>query len=216
MNVKPFLSALALLSGLTCSAHADSRLVTDHHKIPSYFIGEWCGETYSRESDIYMWQLPSVTECIHTDIISVSDGSFYLNGVDYQVTWVNEIPEDCAPSGCMSQIHIATSQNRVFEMSRYKHNLYLKQISARPSPPPPPMASNRFPEAPACFAASDDGVVNVRETPNGVLIGPIPSGTPLTVLGTYPTNRQWSRIQTPWLARAGRVGVVATDLIQCN
>jgi hypothetical protein len=77
---------------------------------------------------------------------------------------------------------------------------------------PPPVAT----ESPACFASSDDGVVNVRETPNGVLIGPIPSGTPLTVLGTYPTNRQWSRIQTPWLARAGRVGVVATNLIQCN
>ena len=82
-----------------------------------------------------------------------------------------------------------------------------QQDDSRPSPPPPVATGG-----PACFASSDDGVVNVRETPNGVLIGPIPSGTPLTVLGTYPTNRQWSRVQTPWLARVGRVGADQTNI----
>jgi hypothetical protein len=215
--VATFLSALMIFAGLICSAHADdsSRLVIDHHNIPSYFIGEWCGGTYSQDSNTYSWELPSVTNCSDkAAIIGVEDDRFDLNGVDYRVTWVNDVPEECGHTGCSYQIHIATSQNRVFAMTRYKHSLYLEQISARPSSPPPPVASDRFQEG--CFASSDDGVVNVRETPNGVLIGPIPSGTPLTVLGTYPTNRQWSRIQTPWLARAGRVGVVATDLIQCN
>ena len=108
-------------------------------------------------------------------------------------------------------VNINNEMIRVDKNGRLAHYIVRCDDSPRPSPPPPVAT-----ESPACFASSDDGVVNVRETPNGALIGPIPSGTPLTVLGTYPTNRQWSRIQTPWLARVGRVGVVATSLIQCN
>lgn len=94
-----------------------------------------------------------------------------------------------------------------------------------PTPPPvyqqPPVAIQ---PADGCYASSDDGYVNVHESPNGPIIGPVPaapdfSGTLLRVLNTWydnASNRRWSRIQTPWLERVGRTGVVATYLIRCN
>jgi hypothetical protein len=94
-----------------------------------------------------------------------------------------------------------------------------------PTPPPvyqqPPVAIQ---PSDGCYASSDDGYVNVRESPNGPIIGPVPaapdfSGTPLRVLNTWydnASNMRWSRIQTPWLERVGRTGVVATYLIRCN
>jgi hypothetical protein len=70
-----------------------------------------------------------------------------------------------------------------------------------------------------CYAESPDGFVNVREEANGKLIGPVPVGTPFHVLDTWNdphSHINWSRIQTPWLARVGRTGIVATYLIRCN
>jgi uncharacterized protein len=91
--------------------------------------------------------------------------------------------------------------------------LKAQDFSQDTSPAPVPLQTN-------CFAFSpEDHFVNVRETANGILIGPVPEGTPFRVLDTWfdPTsNLNWSRIQTPWLANAGRTGVVATYLIKCN
>ena len=79
--------------------------------------------------------------------------------------------------------------------------------------PPMPTA------APGCYAVSDDAFVNIREWPNGPIMGPVPVGTQFQVLDTwydYPSNLNWSRVQTSWLAQRGITGVVASYLIDCN
>jgi hypothetical protein len=73
--------------------------------------------------------------------------------------------------------------------------------------------------APGCYAVSDDGFVNVREWPNGPVMGPVPVGTPFNVINTWydpPSSSNWSRVQTPWLAQRGLSGVVASYLISCH
>ena len=121
-------------------------------------------------------------------------------------------------------INVNDSMIRVDKNGRFEH--YLVRCDDVP-PPVAPRYSQPLPNLPLdtnCFAVSDDGYVNVRESPNGPIIGPVPAapaftGTPFRVLNTWfdnASNMRWSRIQTPWLATAGRTGVVATNLIQCN
>jgi hypothetical protein len=86
---------------------------------------------------------------------------------------------------------------------------------AVPASAQPPMPSSPF----SCTAVSDDGFVNVREWPNGPIMGPVPVGTQFQVINTWydlPTGMNWSRVQTPWLAQRGISGVVASYLIDCD
>jgi hypothetical protein len=72
---------------------------------------------------------------------------------------------------------------------------------------------------PGCYAVSDDGFVNVREWPNGPIMGPVPVETPLNVGETFydpASSLNWSRVQTPWLAQRGLSGVVPSYLILCR
>jgi hypothetical protein len=75
------------------------------------------------------------------------------------------------------------------------------------------------PASPGCFAVSDDGFVNVRQWPNGPIIGPVPVGTKFRVISTShddASRLDWSRVQTPWLEQRGMSGVVASHLVSCN
>ena len=89
-------------------------------------------------------------------------------------------------------------------------------IDCRGVHPAPPTTT---PTIPVCYAVSDDGYVNVRERPNGPIMGPVPVGTQLQVIKTWydPASRtNWSEVQTPWLASRGQTGVVASYLIDCQ
>jgi hypothetical protein len=82
-----------------------------------------------------------------------------------------------------------------------------------PVPPTP------TPTIPVCYAVSDDGFVNVRQWPNGPIMGPVPVGTQFQVIKTWydlASRTNWSEVQTPWLASRGLTGVVASYLIDCQ
>jgi len=65
------------------------------------------------------------------------------------------------------------------------------------------------------FVNSDDGFANLRISPNGPIIGPVPNGTPLIIFDTfydYPSELKWSHVQTPY----GAKGVMAFHLMGCD
>ena len=222
--MKAFLVAVIVaLASLSAHHPALADYTKTLKEIPSEFVGEWCFSDADDSRTDY--KLPSWSEkgaCDdHAKLLSVSLTSFDIDNIYYAPITKILSKEECAPSGCDYSAEFSAhcrsndpkpSWITKTKLDRYKGNLTVKIGSNNL----PPRVEQPFPQAPACFAVSDDGFVNVHETPNGPLIGPIPTGRPLNVLGKHPSNSQWSRIQTPFLARVGRTGVVATYLIQCN
>jgi uncharacterized protein len=122
-----------------------------------------------------------------------------------QASWLSNRMACGRDAGCIEEAY----ERRIRQLRAQD---FTQNEEAPPAPPSPFQTT--------CFAFSpEDGYVNVRETPNGILIGPVPEGTPIRVLDTWfdpASNINWSRIQTPFLARVDRTGVVATYLVRCK